>query len=99
MSFLQFAALSALLGENKLRDETSVGQAALKVLLAQGEVVAFYYWLLLSLSESGGREIDLLDYGQAASFKGGAHFRRAHQKARRLVIRPSQREDRVPARP
>ena len=93
------AALPSLLGEDELRNQTPIGQAALKVLQAQREVVAFYYWLPSSLPESGCREIDLLDCGQAASLKFGAHFCRADQEARCLVIRPSQREDRVPAGP
>ena len=35
-------ALSALLRKNKLRQQTSIDQAALKVVPAQGEVVATY---------------------------------------------------------
>src|SRR6516164_2921068 len=80
--------LSALFRQDKLRDQSSIGQAALKVLQAQGEVVAFYYWLPPSVSKPSYREIDLLDYGQAASLKGAAHFRWAHQETRHLVIRP-----------
>jgi len=55
-----------------------IGQAALKVVLTQGEVDVFYDRLSSSLSESSCGDIDLLEYGQAPCFKSGAHFRRAH---------------------
>jgi hypothetical protein len=45
------SALPSLLSKNELRDQTLIGQAALKVVLAQGEVVAFYDRLPSSLSE------------------------------------------------
>ena len=55
-------ALSALRRKNKLREETSVGQAALKVMQAQREVLALYYRPPSGLSESGRGEIDLLNH-------------------------------------
>jgi len=42
---------------------------------AQWKSSRFYYRLPSSFSESGCGEIGLLDYGQAAGFKSGAHFR------------------------
>ena len=69
------AALNALLRKNKLRDQPPVRQAALKVMQAQWKSSRFYYRLPSSFSESGCGEIGLLDYGQAAGFKSGAHFR------------------------
>ena len=78
MSFLQFVALSALLGKNELRNQTPIGQAALKVMQAQGEVVVLRYRVTSGLSEPGCGEIDLLDHGHPACFKRGAHFRLAH---------------------
>ena len=72
------AALASLLGKNELRNKTPIGQAALKVVLAQGEVIVFYDRLPPSLTESSCGDIDLLEYGQAPCFKSGAHFRRAH---------------------
>jgi hypothetical protein len=69
------AALPSLLGKNELRNQTPIGQAALKVVLAQGEVVVFYDRLPPSLREPRCGDIDLLEHGQAACFKSGAHFR------------------------
>ena len=74
------AALPSLLGKNELRNQTPIGQAALKVVLAQGEVVVFYDRLPSSLSEASCGDIDLLEYGQAASFKSGPHFRGVERK-------------------
>src|SRR5215469_879405 len=82
------AALSALLRKNELRDQTSVSQAALKVLQAQREVVALYYWPSSGIAKSGRGEIDLLEDGQAVRFKRRAHHRGAHKETRRLVVRP-----------
>ena len=72
------AALASLLGKNELRNQTPIGQAALKVVLAQGEVIVFYDRLPSSLSKASCGEIDMLDYRKAPCFKSGAHFRRAH---------------------
>ena len=55
------AMLRALLRKNKLREQTSVGQAALKVL--QAHPVALYYWPSSGISKSGRGEIDLLEDG------------------------------------
>jgi hypothetical protein len=71
---------SALLRENKLREDTSVGQAALKVMQAHREVLALYYRRPSSLSEASCGDIDLLDHGQAAGFKRGAHHRGARKE-------------------
>ena len=57
------AMLRALLRKNKLREQTSVSQAALKVMQAHREVVALYYWLPSGISKSGRGEIDLLEDG------------------------------------
>ena len=66
-------ASTALLRKDKLRDETSVGQAALKVLPAQREVVELYYRRpsCFFLSEAGCGEIDLLEDGQELWAKVG----------------------------
>src|SRR5215467_9434678 len=93
------AALSALLRKNELRDQTSVSQTALKVLQAQREVVALYYWPPSGIAKSGRGEIDLLEDGQSARFKHSAHRRRAHNETRRLVGRPRQRKHRGSGRP
>jgi hypothetical protein len=77
--------LTAPFREDELRNEASVGQTALKVVQAQGEVVAFYHREPSSLSKPGCGEIDLLDYGQAACFKSGAHCRGARKETRRLA--------------
>ena len=90
--FLSSVALGAFLRKNKLCEHTPVGQAALKIVQAQVEVVAFYHRLPPSLTESSCGEIGLLDYGEAAYFKSGAHFRGAHKKARLLVACPGQRK-------
>jgi hypothetical protein len=55
------AALPSLLGKNELRNQTSINQAALKVVLAQREVVVFYDRLPSSLSEACCGDIDLLE--------------------------------------
>ena len=86
-------ALDALFREDKLRNEASIGQAALKVMQAHREVIELYYWLPSSVSKSGRGEIDLLDYGQAACFKSGAHYRGADKETRFLFARPRQRKD------
>jgi hypothetical protein len=57
------AVLRAFLCKNELREQTSVAQAALKVMQAQREVIALYYWPPSGISESGGGEIDLLEDG------------------------------------
>ena len=57
------AMLRALLRKNKLREQTSVSQAALKVSQAHREVVALYYWPSSGISKSGRGEIDLLEDG------------------------------------
>jgi hypothetical protein len=51
------AALPSLLRKNELRDQTPVGQAALKVMRAQLEVSAFYYRLPSSVSKPSCGEI------------------------------------------
>lgn len=88
------AALPSLLGKNELRNQTSINQAALKVVLAQREVVVFYDRLPSGLSEASCGDIDLLEYGQAPCFKSGAHFRGCREETRRRVARPGQRKDR-----
>jgi len=55
--------LRALLRKNELREQTSVTQAALKVMQAQREVVALYYWPPSGISKSSRGEIDLLEDG------------------------------------
>jgi hypothetical protein len=55
--------LRAFVSKNELREQTSVAQAALKVMQAQREVIALYYWPASGISESGGGEIDLLEDG------------------------------------
>ena len=65
--------LRALLRKNKLREQTSVSQAALKILQAHREVVALYYWPPCGISKSGRGEIDLLKDGEAVRLKRGAH--------------------------
>ena len=72
--------LGALFREDKLANEASVGQTALKVMQAYREVVALYYGLPSSLPKPRRGEIDLLDYGQAACFKGTAHNGGAYKK-------------------
>ena len=47
------ALLDALFREDKLRNEASVGQAALKVVQAHREVVVLYYWLPSNLPKPG----------------------------------------------
>jgi hypothetical protein len=84
------AALSALFRENKLRNEASVSQTALKVVQAQREVFELYYRLPSSVSKPGWSEIDLLDYGQAACFESRAHYHGAH-KGTRLLFAEKQR--------
>jgi hypothetical protein len=64
----------------------------LKIVHAQVEVVALYHRLPPSLSESSCGEIGLLDYGEAAYFKSGAHFRGTHKKTRLLVACAGQRK-------
>jgi hypothetical protein len=86
------AVLRALLRKNEPREQTSVRQAALKVLQAHREVVALYYWPPSGISKSGRGEIDLLNYGKAACFESRAHRRGAHKETRRLVVRPWQRK-------
>lgn len=66
--------LRVLLGKDKLRDQPSVGQAALKVMPAQETIVAFNYRVSSSVSKPSCGQIELPDYGQAASFKSGGHF-------------------------
>src|SRR5262249_22691532 len=73
-----------LLGKNELREQTSVSQAALKILQAHREVVAFYYWPPCGISKSGRGEIDLLEDEEAVRFKHSAHHRGAHKETRRL---------------
>jgi hypothetical protein len=58
-------ALDALFREDKLRNEASIGQAALKVMQAHREVFELYYRLPSRVSKPGCGEINLLDYGQA----------------------------------
>src|SRR6516165_937253 len=86
--------LRALFREDKLRDETPVSQAALKVVPAQREVVELYYRRpsCFFLSEAGWGEIDLLKDGQPTAFKRSAHRRGADKETRRLVRRPRQRK-------
>jgi len=86
--------LGALFREDKLANEASVGQTALKVMQAYREVVALYYGLPSSLPKPRRGEIDLLDYGQAACFKGTAHNGGAYKETRLLFARPRQRKDR-----
>ena len=86
--------LGALFCEDKLANEASVGQTALKVMQAYREVVALYYGLPSSLPKPRRGEIDLLDYGQAACFKGTAHYGGAYKETRLIFARPRQRKDR-----
>src|SRR5262249_56554473 len=60
--FVAGSNLRALFREDKLRDETPVSQAALKVVPAQREVVELHYRRpsCFFLSEAGWGEIDLL---------------------------------------
>jgi hypothetical protein len=51
------AALPSLLRKNQLRDQTPVGQGALKIVLSQREVAAFYYRLPSSVSKPSCGEI------------------------------------------
>jgi len=89
-----YTVLGALFREDKLANEASVGQTALKVMQAYREVVALYYRLPSSLPRPGRGEIDLLGYGQAACFKGTAHYGGAYKETRLLFARPRQRKDR-----
>jgi hypothetical protein len=52
-----------------------------------------------SVPEPSCGEIGLPDYGQAARFESGAHFRGLHKKTRLLVACPGQRERRSPPDP
>ena len=75
-------ASSAPLRANKLREETPVGQAALKVMNLQGKVVTLYYRRpsCFFLSQARCGEIDLFEDGQPARFKRSAHHRWAHEE-------------------
>ena len=64
-----YTVLGALFREDKLANEASVGQTALKVMQTYREVVALYYRLPSSLPRPGRGEIDLLGYGQAACLR------------------------------
>jgi hypothetical protein len=93
------AALDALFRECKLRNEAPIGQAALKVMQAPGEVLALYYGLPSSVSQPGCGEIRLLDYGQTSCFTSGTQYPGAHTETRLLFGRPGQRKDRDWAAP